>query len=111
MTAASARPIRVLRTGSEKGLVQNLKRPNFQFNRGYWDGISLTARGASRSDGLTEETILARHPNPFYAYGCLAGAAAVRGTGPHGTSSDPAWNDFLAGLTDPDLIFQIEANP
>lgn len=108
---ASESHVTFQRWGSGKGLVHDLRRPRFQFNWGYWDGISLTARGAARRDGLTEETILAGHPNPFYAYGCLAGAAAVRGTGPHGTSSDPAWNEFLASLTDPDLIFRIEANP
>lgn len=97
----------------EKALqaMRYLQRPRLRFNHGYWDGMALTARGAARQDGLIEENILALHPDPFYAYGCLAGAAAVRGEGPRGITSDPAWNDFLAGLTDPDLIFQIEANP
>jgi hypothetical protein len=88
-----------------------LDRPRIQFNWGYWDAIALTSKGAARPDGLTAETILDRHPDPFYANGYVMGAAVVRGQGPRGTSSEPAWQDFRAGLTDPNLIFRIEANP
>lgn len=88
-----------------------LDRPRTQFNWGYWDGIALTSKGTERADGLTAETIVAKYPDPFYANGYVMGAAVVRGEFPRGQTSEPAWNDFRAGLTDPNLIFRIEANP
>lgn len=88
-----------------------LDRPRIQFNWGYWDGIAFTSKGTERMDGLTAETILAKYPDPFYAHGYVMGAAVVRGEFPRGMTSEPAWNEFRAALTDPTLIFRIEANP
>lgn len=90
---------------------QYLDRPRLQFNWGYWDAIALTSKGTERPDGLTAETIIAKHPDPFYAHGYVMGAAVVRGEFPRGRTSEPAWNEFRAALTDPNLIFRIEANP
>lgn len=86
-------------------------RPIVKFNHGYWDGAVLTARGLVRKDGIGADNILGSHFDPFYANGFVLGCKVIKGTGPDGQSSKRAWQEFLAGLTDPDLLFQVEANP
>ncbi len=88
-----------------------LDRPHHRFNHGYWDGAALTARGVARQDGIDAENIIGSHFDPFYAHGFVSGCAVIKGQGPDGQSSARAWQEFLAGLTDPDLLFQVEANP
>lgn len=85
--------------------------PRLRFNWGYWDAAALTARGILRPDGLTAKTILDRHPDLFYAHCWIYGEQVVRGQGEAGKSSEPAWQDFLASLTDPTLIHRVRANP
>jgi hypothetical protein len=88
-----------------------LNRPRVRFNWGYWDGAALTARGIERQDGISADNIIGSHFDPFYAHGFVAGCAVVKGQGMDGQSSVRAWTEFQAGLTDSNLLFQIEVNP
>lgn len=82
--------------------------PEVRFNWGYWDGAVLAATGRQRRDGVTLDTILQKHFDPFYAHGYVAGAEA-HAAGRLAMTSKPAWAEFLADLTDPDLLFFAEA--
>jgi hypothetical protein len=89
----------------------DLNSPRMRFNWGFWDAAALTARGVVRQDGIGADNIVGSHFDPFYAHGFVAGAAVIKGQGIDGHSSARAWDTFLAELTDPNLIFQIEVNP
>lgn len=86
-----------------------LQRPRLRFNLGYWDGAVLTAKGLD--DELEDVAQAVRGRDPFYDAGLAYGRDVIRGQGPDGQSSLRAWTEFLAELTEPNLIFQIEANP
>lgn len=99
------------RTYSKASDASHLDRPRVRFNWGYWDGAFMAAEGICRLDGLTAETIVGKHFDPFYAHGYVAGCASLQNADGPGVSSDPAWSGFRADLSDPSLIFQIEAMP
>ncbi len=87
-------------------LVEN-QPPRVRFNWGYWDGAVNTAKGFTRPDGITRDNIVRHHFDPFYAQGYVAGCDA-QDAGRTAKSDDPAWEEFMSDLTDPDLLFFAE---
>lgn len=81
--------------------------PEVRFNWGYWDGAILTATGRQRADRATKDDILRRHFDPFYAHGFVEGCEAYA-AGRLANTSKAAWEDFLADLNDPGLLFLAE---
>jgi len=76
--------------------------PKIRFNKGYWDGAIIIARGFSQ-----EEMIGSVVPyDPFYEAGLVFAVKTYsRGEKADG---DWAWNYFQSTNTDPYLIMRIE---
>ncbi len=78
--------------------------PRIRFNKGYWDAAILVARGFA--EGQIASIMLY---DPFYEAGVVTGLSTyVPGAKADGKR---AWNEFLADLVDPLLIFQVESQP
>lgn len=77
--------------------------PRVRFNNGYWDGAIFATRG------LPENQVASVVPyDAFYEAGIVAGLSFVKGEKADGKK---AWAAFLCDLTDPDMLFQVGANP
>lgn len=82
--------------------------PRLRFNMGYWDAAVLVALKKTRADGVTAETIVSRHFDPFYAHGFVKGDEAQRALGSQEAGSGEAWDAFLLRLKDPELLRQLQ---
>ncbi len=77
--------------------------PRTRFNKGYWDAAILVARGFAQ--GQMASIMIY---DPFYEAGVVTGLSTyIPGAKADGKK---AWQDFLADLVDPLLIFQVEAS-
>ena len=77
--------------------------PSIRFNKGYWDGCILIARGFIAEGQVCSVKLY----DPFYEAGLVQALKTYK----PGAKADGkrAWNAFQAGLCDPDLILEIEA--
>lgn len=76
--------------------------PQVRFNKGYWDGCLMVARGLPQ--GQVASVVFY---DSFYEDGMIHALANYE----RGDKADgrKAWDEYRATLTDPHMIFQLEA--